>query len=30
LGISPSQFTGMVEPYVRLLGMIETLSRRVI
>lgn len=30
LGISQSQFTGLCEPYLRLLGMIETLSRRVI
>jgi len=30
LGISLSQFSGMVEPYLRLLGMVETLSRRVI
>jgi len=30
VGISQSQFTGMVEPWLRLLSFIETLSRRVI
>jgi hypothetical protein len=30
LGISQSQFSGMVEPYLRQLNLIETLSRRVI
>lgn len=30
IGISLSQFSGMVEPYLRQLGFIETLSRRVI
>lgn len=30
LGISLSQFTGMIESYLRLLGFMETLSRRVI
>lgn len=29
-GISQSQFSGMLEPYLRLLGFVETLSRRVI
>jgi Holliday junction resolvasome RuvABC ATP-dependent DNA helicase subunit len=29
-GISESQFTGICEPYLRLLGFVETLSRRVI
>jgi Holliday junction DNA helicase RuvB len=29
-GISQSQFTGMIESYLRLLGFMETLSRRVI
>ena len=30
VGIALSQFSGMVEPYLRLLGYMETLSRRVI
>jgi len=30
VGISQSQFSGMIEPYLRLLNFVETLSRRVI
>ena len=30
LNISPSQYTGMLEPYLRLLNFVETLSRRVL
>lgn len=30
VGISPSQFNGVVEPYLRFMQMMETLSRRVI